>query len=338
MTTPATAEQMEAVIKGLADIKNSMSDFKQEIKQELATMKTDLKKDLDDQLQKVSGEIKAQGTQIAEMQTRVSEVEDWRAEMSDIIMEQEEQLKVLQAKVLDAQARSMRNNIRIFNCPEDATEGKEMVKFLEELLWASLDLQDGTELQIMRAHRSLAPKPKDSSAPPRSIVANFLQYDTKEMILRKAWATEVKIGGRRIGFDHDYPPEIVKLRKEYIPLKKILKQEGISFSSPFTKLRVQWPEGTTTYMNAKEAARAIRAKGLVDKGGTPAKLPRRGSPDSPSRDEAQTPAATGETSGEGDKDKQKGMATAWSQLMKRTGHNRGAASKAKEKMKSLSRK
>ena len=337
MATAATAEQMEAVLQGLDAIKKSMGDFRHEVKQELTEMKIEFKKELDEQLKKVTGEMKAQGVLITEMQGRVSEVEDWRTAVSEVFVAQEERVKVLQEKVLDIQARSMRNNIRIFSCPESATEGKAMVQFLEELLWATLDLPDGTELNIMRAHRALAPKPKDPSAPPRSIVANFLQYDIKEMVLRKAWTSEVKVDGKRLGFDHDYPHEIVQLRKEYIPLKKILKQEGISFSSPFTKLRVQWPEGTKTYTSAKEAAQVIRAKGLVYKERTPVRRSPARRTDSPTRDEAMADPgqeATGETAGEGDKERQnRGLVEAWTQLMKRSGQSRrGAAQKAKEKM------
>ena len=154
----------------------------------------------------------------------------------------------------------MHNNIRVFNCPETETEDKNMIEYLDGLLRESLDLPDGTQLHIMRAHRALFPKPSDSTKPPRAIVANFLQFDTKEMVLRKAWATEVKVDGRRIGFDHDYPQEVVKLRKEYVPLKKLLKEKGISFSSPFTKLRVRWPDGTVVYTTAEEADREIHRK------------------------------------------------------------------------------
>ena len=295
-------------------------------------MKTEFKKELDEQLQRVSGEIKAQGVLITELQDRVSEIEDWRTAVSEAVLAQEDRVKALQDKMLDQQARSMRNNIRVFNCPESATEGKSVVTFLEELIRESLVLPEGTVLGIMRAHRALVPKPRDPEAPPRSIVANFLQFDTKELVLRTAWASEVKVDGRRIGFDHDYPPEIVKMRKEYIPLKKILKEAEISFSSPFTKLRVRWPEGTKTYTNVEEASRDVKAK-LKDRAPT-----RRGS-DSTPRDEAQLgEEMTGETAAEGDRDRQKQLVEAWSHLMKRTGHSRDAAKRAKEKMKAHTQK
>ena len=230
-------------------------------------------------------------------------------------MAHEQQVKTLQTKLLDLQARSMRNNLRVFNCPESATDGKSVVEFLEELFAAKLDLPEGTQLNIMRAHRSLGPRP-GTDAPPRSIVANFLQWDVKEMVLRKAWQSNIEIDGKRIGFDHDYPQEIVKQRKAYIPLKKILKQNGISFSSPFTKLRVDWADGTRTYENVKDAAEAIRAKGLRNKDGETA---RPGRSDSSPRDKEQTdlggeePATTtGESTPRGAK---RGLVESWARLL-----------------------
>ena len=343
-TMAATAEQMDAVIKGLEAVRKEMGDFRQEIKKELAVVKMEFKKELDDQMQRVSGEMRAQGVLITEVQNRVAEVEEWRTAVSEMVVPQDAQVKELHAKVLDLQARASRNCIRVFNCPEAATDGQPIARFLEELIWSSLDLPDGTELNIMKAYRVLAPKPKDATAPPRAIVANFLQFDTKELVLRTAWKTEVKVDGRRIGFDHDYPAEIVKLRKEYIPLKKILKQEGIAYSSPFTKLRVQWPEGTKIYTNAAEAAREIHAKCRKYKERTTA---RTRMVDSTPRDE-ETAEPGGETTGDGEiepvpeptteetmeeKEKRRKEAVAkWQRVLrKKTGEKRGVMKKDKEK-------
>ena len=62
---------------------------------------------------------------------------------------------------------------------------------MESLLITELGLPEGTELHIQCCHRALAKKP-GPDATPRSIVTNFLQIDTKEMILQKAWGKEKK--------------------------------------------------------------------------------------------------------------------------------------------------
>lgn len=51
-------------------------------------------------------------------------------------------------------------------------------------------------LQIQQAHRALVQKPSPG-ATPRSIVVNFLQFETKEMILKKAWQKKIHVVGAK---------------------------------------------------------------------------------------------------------------------------------------------
>ena len=272
----ALADQLAEVLSSLADIKKNMQDFRQEVKQDLALLKSEIRKEIQDEVrslrqemdiqqQRVSGEMAEHKVEIAEVQRRVAEAEEWRVDTDEVVRGLEQKVKWLQETLLDTQSRQMRNNIRVFNCPESVTDGQNMIEFMEQLFWAELDLPADTQLQIMRAHRALTRKPQDDSAPPRSVVINFHQFDTKEMVLRKAWAKEIMVAGKRLGFDHDYPPGVVKIRKEYAPLKRILKQEKISFQSPYTKLRVHWDDGMKVYGTPTEAARDIRARGYEER-------------------------------------------------------------------------
>ena len=280
----ALADQLAEVLSSLADIKKNMEDFRQEVKQDLALLKSEIRKEIQDEVrslrqemdtqqQKVSEEMATQKVEIAEIQHRVAEAEEWRVDTDEVVSSLEEKVKRLQDRLLDTQTRQLRNNIRVFQCPESATDGQDMIAFMEQLFWAELDLPEDTQLQIMRAHRALTRKPLDDTAPPRSIVMNFHKFDTKEMVLRKAWAKEIIVAGKRLGFDHDYPPEVVKIRKEYAPLKRILKQEKISFQSPYTKLRVKWDDGMKVYWTPTEAARDMRARGYEERTPTRARDP-----------------------------------------------------------------
>lgn len=103
-----------------------------------------------------------------------------------------------QKKLTDLEGRSRRNNIRTYGVPE-GKEGDSMTEFVENFLKAELALMADTTLRIQRAHRALARKP-DRDAPPRSIVVNFLEFSTKEMVLKKAWGKKIMMGGRRIFF------------------------------------------------------------------------------------------------------------------------------------------
>lgn len=106
-----------------------------------------------------------------------------------------------------------------------------MCEFLEEFIKSRLSLPD-VDLKIQRCHRSLGPKPPPQAAP-RSMIAYFLAYITKEPVRSTAWRKkEVHFNGKIVFFNHDYPVEIMKKTKEYAPLRKVLKEKGLRFQTP----------------------------------------------------------------------------------------------------------
>lgn len=137
-----------------------------------------------------------------------------------------------------------------------------MIRFVENLI--QTELGEGTgpnELGIERAHRALGPKPADN-APPRSTIVKFLKYSTKERIISAAWKKTIMVEGYRVFFDHDYATAVMEKRREYLPIKKVLKERGIKFRTPMTKMRVFLESGTVTYDNADQAGDDLRAKGF----------------------------------------------------------------------------
>jgi len=111
-----------------------------------------------------------------------------------MMMEMLEQTTQMREKITDLERRSRRNNIRIFSAPEE-TEGSSTSKYVEQLRKQELQLPEWMEVHIQRAHRALAPKP-DPNALPRLIIANFLKFETKDMILKKAWETKIQMGNK----------------------------------------------------------------------------------------------------------------------------------------------
>ncbi|KAL7842069.1 hypothetical protein SRHO_G00237580 [Serrasalmus rhombeus] len=160
--------------------------------------------------------------------------------------------------------RSRRGNIRIYRVPEGSEESFPYVTdFLEHLLKSTLDLDPSLELHIERAHRALAPKPPES-AKPRSIVARFLSYKTKEAVIKQAWARKrVDWQGNRILFDHDYSPDVLQRRRALQEAKKVLKENDVKFQTRFpAKLRVFYSDGTRVYSSAEEAERDMAERGF----------------------------------------------------------------------------
>ncbi|KAL0196633.1 hypothetical protein M9458_005173, partial [Cirrhinus mrigala] len=135
--------------------------------------------------------------------------------------------------------------------------------FLEDLLKSTLDPNPPVDLQIERAHRALAPTPS-AEAKPRSIIAKFLNYRTKELVIKTAWEKKVvEWKGNRIFFDHDYAPDVLWKRRKYQDAKRMLREHDIRFQTRFpARLRVFYTEGTVIYNSAEEAATDMVKRGL----------------------------------------------------------------------------
>lgn len=159
--------------------------------------------------------------------------------------------------------KSRQNNIRIHQVKERA-EGGDIVKFLKILISEKLEIP-AAQLDIVAAHQSLLRKPTHSGAAPSSIIAKFLTWDTRQRVLRAAWAKRViRYEDSRIFFDQDYSSKIQKERSLYAPIRKELREKGVKSHIIYpSKLKVFDNEGSQTYNSAREAAAALHARGIV---------------------------------------------------------------------------
>ncbi|KAK7895701.1 hypothetical protein WMY93_021026 [Mugilogobius chulae] len=246
---------------------NMIGAVKKVLETELVAFRADLKKDWEDFRFEICEEIRRQTGELAkELNQELKETNarvamgHWRGEHPRTAAAGQ---RVLQEKVSDLEGRARRNNIRLYGVPED-TEGTSMAAFVENLIKRELggDLTVEGSLGIERAHRALGPKPP-AGAPPRSVVVRFLQFTTKEEILRAAWKKTVCINDKRVYFGHDYAVEVQRKRKEYIPIKKALKEKGIRFQTPLNKMRVFYASGSVLYNSAAQAAEDLQKRGVV---------------------------------------------------------------------------
>ena len=325
-------ECAELIRTGLADITTRLQELKQEMRNEWSAFKDEMKKEMkeemasfrqemDQRMIKCNEAVDEQKVALEGTQLRVAELEEWKTGANEGLLLLAEQMDHLQSRQIMLEAYGRRNNIRIFNLDEDLElEGSSVADYVEKLFRSELQLPEETQLQIQRAHRALAEKPTSPSAPPRSIVVNFLRFEIKEMILKKAWERKIQVGGKQLGFDHDYPPEVVQKRKEYIPVKKILKEKGIKFQTPFTKMRVSWPDGVKMYHNAAEVIQAMEERGYIED--TSAGRRR----DGEGENGGEAASGGGRTSNRPE------------EMWRRVGLNRGAAKRAREKLQAYKKK
>lgn len=225
----------------LEKILQEIQDFKQENKQHLDVIRED---------------INNANQRIGKAEDRIGAAEAKLETMELIMRNMLKAQTQTENKLIDQEARARRNNLRIFNVPENEEQGSPMIVFVEKLLREKLNIPDSLELHIETAHRALAPKPT-GGAKTRSIVVKFMQYRTKEEILRKPWEKkQINVNTQRIYFDHDYPTAILNSRKEYNDAKRVLREKRIQFQTPYpAKLRVFYEDGTRLYQTANEVTK-----------------------------------------------------------------------------------
>ncbi|CAI5668460.1 unnamed protein product [Oreochromis niloticus] len=191
----------------------------------------------------------------------MADSERWDIGVKDTLVQLLENQRALQEKVSDMEGRARRKNIRIYGVPENS-EGSSVTTFVENLIKNQLGEDFGPDCALGIEHRTLGPKPPPN-APPRSIIVRFLRFSVKEEILRTAWNKGVHIQNKWVYFDHDYSLEVQKRRREYIPVKKALKDSGIRFQTPLRKMRVFYASGSVLYNTVTQAAEDLRKRGIA---------------------------------------------------------------------------
>lgn len=163
----------------------------------------------------------------------------------------------------DLQNRLRRNNLRIYQVPKNGEDGKSPIDFMKELLASTLNSLPDGDIKIERAHRALAPKPKETE-PPRSIVVEFTDFSVKEAILRQAWVQkQVMYNNRRIYFDNDCSPDLQRKRAQVRDVIRQLKKKDITARSfnP-AQLKISLTTGDKTFSTLADALPTLQELGI----------------------------------------------------------------------------
>ena len=125
----------------------------------------------------------------------------------------------LRDKIVDIQARSMRDNLLFFNIPE---QDKEITtEIIHNLLETKFQIKDAKEvIKIDRSHR--IGKKREGNRKPRPIVVKFNYHQDREHVQLNT----KKLKGTNIGVSEQFPEEIESVRKALYPELKKAKAEG----------------------------------------------------------------------------------------------------------------
>lgn len=192
-----TMAAMKASI--IAEIKGARMDVKKEVGEATGQLKRELpdfREELNEKLSVIDTYLKEMGQRIEKTERRVSKMEAFGADVKDVLPHTLELQEHLQAWLIDLEARSRRNNMRIHSIHKGA-EGNNMQEFIYSFIKAELALPD-IQLRIQRCHHSLCPKPLHESNL-RCVVRCFLEFKTKELVLQSAWPKkDIQYKGRHV--------------------------------------------------------------------------------------------------------------------------------------------
>ena len=159
----------------------------------------------------------------------------------------------LKLKVDDLKGRSRRNNIKIIGIPEQE-EGGKPTEFVEALI-PKLFGDDGfrSPVVIDRAHRTLRPPPA-VGAKPRAIIARVHFYREKERILRLRRERQLEYKGNKVLIFPDYTPEVMRQRREYTEVLRMLRELKVEHSLLFpARLRIKHKDRFKVFSTPSEA-------------------------------------------------------------------------------------
>lgn len=210
--TPVSLLKENEVKKG-SDMGEIQEMFKTVLKklEKLNSMESDMKD--------IKASLEYAHAEIADLKQENEEMKKSHGKSIEKVEKLERDNEMLRNKIVDLQARSMRDNLLFFNLPENDEENT--TEIIHDLLENKIGIEDArNKVKIDRSHR-VGRKRVDNNKP-RPIVVKFNFYQDREYIRINA----KKLKGTKIGISEQFPEKIESIRKTLYPELKKAKREG----------------------------------------------------------------------------------------------------------------
>lgn len=223
----------------------------------------------DKKLEEIRNTTAATERRIADIVSRITEVEDRLCFLEDAREKQEAnptassaEVEILRQKIDDMENRERRNNLRFLGFAESC-EGSDMVAFLKATLPTLLNIDFPNGLEIERAHRlgPLSLGQGNQPSRPRPIIARFERYQDRERIAKAARERGDLIWReRRIMVFPDYSRLLSDKRRKFDECKKLLHEKRVRFFLNYPAvLTVITSRGRERFEDHKKALAYIRS-------------------------------------------------------------------------------
>ncbi|CAL9707522.1 unnamed protein product [Knipowitschia caucasica] len=257
-----------AVLQAIDALK---SELLSKIDDKAEMQKNELAKQIRSLRDEVKASIEQANNRVSMLEERMASLEEGTNTCSDGVTELEQQVAELNHQILsltekteDLEARSRRDNLRIFGIKEGREGGAKVSTFIAELLQHVLNL--ATPPVIDRAHRTSPQTTKAGpNQPPRAFVVKCHYFQEKEAILRKAASKKlVSKDGDTIRMFPDFTQSVARQRAAFGPARQILRQcEGVKYGLLYpARLKITTPDGVQQMFSDPVKATAF-AKGLM---------------------------------------------------------------------------
>ena len=194
------------------------------------------------------------GNRMTEIEEANSSYDLRLSQVEQACMKMQTENHALRSKVIDLEARSRRQNIKIVGLPE-RIEKKRPVEFLEKFIPELLGAGNFSgQVVVDRAHR-LGKQSAVEDARPRAMIARIHHFQIKEKILQLSRQQfPLTYNGAAIHFFPDLPVEVIKQRQAFDEVRKRLKEAGarVGFIYP-AQLRVTLGNSEQVFPSLEEA-------------------------------------------------------------------------------------
>ncbi len=147
---------IRADIKMMAmDMKSELNNFRDRIRDDLKRKLAGTRQEIYQKLNEITADLKTTTDKMSQAEARIADVEEWSVDFREALSQSLQAQESLQMKLTDLEARSSRNNVRIYGIAEGA-EKNNIHQFIENFVKKELELAE-VELGIQRCHRSLGP-------------------------------------------------------------------------------------------------------------------------------------------------------------------------------------
>lgn len=210
-------------------------------------------------LNSIQSATRAVEAKLSNIATRLNNVESRIDFLEDAHQALETNPPATQSEVEILENRSRWNNLRFVGFPEGC-EGPDTLAFLRKVIPQMLNIDLQGDLEIDRAHRTLARRRPDDQ-PPRPIVACFLRFQDKERIAEAARKMgKVHWDKHHIMVFPDYSKLVTEKRAAFNQCKRLLHERRIKFSVMYPAvLSLRTADGRREFTDPKKALEFIRS-------------------------------------------------------------------------------